>query len=323
MKHLIVITERFDFEVAQQLKAQTQLEVLELPFNELSADQLAQCSILVIRSKTQISPSVLDKLPALQLIISCTAGFDHIELTTTQARNIQVCFTPTGHTQSAAEQTWALLLASQKKIISSQLAVKSGRWDREPLRGFELSQKTLGIVGLGRIGQKVAQFARAFEMNIVAHDPYQDDSIFKQCQAQRVSFQELLLLSNIVTFHVPKTPETRYMLRVSHLEDLPSGLTIINTSRGDVIDPQFLLEGLKSDLLAAIALDVFAKEPYPTDSPLLNFPNVFVSPHTGANTHEALKKVSQEAMTKIICFLNKQPLDDTLPLQGVTWSSLS
>lgn len=323
MKQLLVITERFDFEVAQQIKALSQFEVLALPLNELTNEQLARCTVLIIRSKTIISASSLDKLKQLQLIISCTAGFDHIDLNATQAHQIQVCYTPRGHTHSAAEQTWALLLASQKKLMASQLAVKTGQWDREPLRGFELSRKTLGLVGLGRIGQKVAQFAQAFDMKLVAHDPYQEDAVFNTHQAQRVSFQELLLLSDIVSFHVPKTKETHHMLRVSHLEDLPAGLTIINTSRGDIIDPQFLLEGIKANLLAAVALDVYHKEPYPTDSPLLSFSNVYVSPHTGANTHEALQKVSLEALSKLNCFLNGQPLDDTLPLQGVTWASLS
>lgn len=323
MKHLVVITERFDFEATQQLTAQSQLDVLQLPVEKLTVEQKARCSILVIRSKTQVNTNLLDQLPELKLIISCTAGFDHIDLLSTQARHILVSYTPNGHTQSAAEQTWALILASQKKLITCHHAVTKGLWEREPLRGHELSQKTLGIIGLGRIGQKVAQFARAFDMNIVAHDPYQDDLIFNNCGAQRVSFQELLLMSHIVTFHVPKTRETHHMLRLSHLDELPSGLTIINTSRGDVIDPQFLLEGLKSQLLAAVGLDVFVKEPYPIDSPLLNLSNVYLSPHTGANTYEALKKVSQEALVKISCFLNRQPLNDTLPLQDVTWASPS
>lgn len=316
------ITESFDFEVLAHLKSSSKFNITMGGVESLDLSRLQHLEILIIRSKTQVSRELLVQLTNLKLIISCTAGFDHIDLSILpDFKQLQVCHVPEAHTLSAAELTWALLLSCTRKIAQAQSATKKGQWDRSPLIGSELAKKTLGIVGLGRIGRQVAKIAHAFEMEIVAFDPYIEDQVFETSMAQRVSFQELITVADIVTFHVPSSPETSKMLRASNLEDLARGVTIINTSRGDVLDPALLNEGLKKGYIVALGLDVHAKEPLPVDTYYLNHPHCVCTPHIGAQTVEALKKVSQQAYQKLIQFTEGQPLSDTLPPDALWYRS--
>jgi D-3-phosphoglycerate dehydrogenase len=285
------------------------------------ADSL-KVEVLIIRSRTLVTRDLLTQFKNLKWIISCTAGFDHIDFTaTSEFPNLQICHTPSAHTQSAAELTWALLLACVRKLPQAISATQKGHWDRQPLVGSELAGKTLGIVGLGRIGLKVAEIAHAFGMQIIAFDPYQDQERFEMAKATRLSFQELIMTADVLTFHVPSSKETKKMLRISHLEDLARGVILINTSRGDVIDPILIHEGLQSGSILAIGLDVHHKEPLPLDTPYLTHPRCISTPHIGAQTQEALKKVSLEALLKLEQISRGQSVGDTLPPKALWFTS--
>lgn len=321
MKTQILITERFDFETLAQLRALPHFDVLTGSVENYSPEQLAHIQGLVVRSKTLITKDLLKKLKSLKVIITCTSGFDHIDLSACLESTVTVMHTPEAHASSAAELTWALLLATLKKIPLAHQQVLMGNWDRALVTGTELSGLRLGIVGLGRIGQKVARIANAFDMNVCAFDPYQDDPVFKACQAQRVSYQELLLSADIISFHVPKSLETTHMLRGSNVEDVSRGIVLINASRGDVIDPKFIQDGLRLGYIKALGLDVYHKEPLPLDTPYLKDPRCVLSPHIGANTDQALKKASTEALKKLVAYFTQNLTSDTLPPQALWFTS--
>jgi D-3-phosphoglycerate dehydrogenase len=312
----------FDFEYLKRLESLSHFKLSSGKLESLSEEAKRNLEILVIRSKTKVTEELLRMLPNLKWIISCTAGFDHIDLRLfPQFPDLQVCHTPSAHTSSAAELTWALLLACVRKLEQAQSSIRLGQWDRSPLIGTELSEKTIGIVGLGRIGSRVAQIAQSFNMKVVAFDPYQEDSQFHSVGAARLSFQELLISSDVVTFHVPSSRETKKMLKASNLQDLAHGIILINTSRGDIIDPDLLNEGLKKGYIKALGLDVHYREPLPIDTPYLNHPNCVATPHIGAQTSEALKKVSAEAVKKIELIVSGQNPGDTLPPRALWYTS--
>ncbi len=319
----VLITDRFDHDVylsLQSLQNQNNLRIVraENPFN-VDPQELYKAHALIIRSRTKITDELLKLAPELQLIITCTSGYDHIDFEAINKWGITVMHTPDANTESAAQLTWALLLSCANKTRAAYEAVRNGTWARETLVGLELNGKTLGVVGLGRIGGRVAQIGAAFGMKILAFDPYQEDSAFENSGALRVSYEELLKSSDVLTFHVPATPETKHMLNRSHFEYIQRGVIILNTSRGNVIQELDLVDALSKGWLWAVGLDVFGKEPLPTDSALLKFQNVILTPHIGANTDDAFFKGSQLAADKLLRFFMDSTATNTLPPK-VNWN---
>jgi len=231
-------------------------------------------------------------------------------------------YTPEANQISAAELTWGLLLACARHIVGSQQAIKAGKWAREPFVGFELSGKTYGVVGLGRIGSRVAKMANAFGMTVLAFDPYQDDPAFESAQAQRVSYEELLKQCDVISFHVPATKETKYMFNKSHYEFVSPDLVIINTSRGSVINEDDLIEALLENKIRAAGLDVFEKEPLPGTSKLMRCQNAVLTSHLGAFTDEAFAKASMQGALQIENYFKFKKTENTLPLVNL-WGTLS
>lgn len=269
-----------------------------------------------------IDEEVLSKAKKLQVIVTATSGFDHIDLDAANKWGVTVMFTPEANIDSAAQLTWALALACANKIPQAHRAVKSGEWNRDALVGLELKHKTYGIVGLGRIGKKVAEMAAVFGMNVIAYDPYADDASFREVDAERVAYEEVLKRSDVLSYHVPKTAETKAMLNRSHFEYIHRGLILINTSRGSVIHEQDLCEALGHGWIGAVGLDVFEKEPLPRSSKLLQYDNVVVSPHCGANTTEAFAKASEQAALKLIRFFVDSSTSDTLPPKAAWYGAV-
>lgn len=318
----ILITEKFSTEAFMALFTSGLCAVDRLKESESLAEKIFNTEILIIRSKTKITKDLLSKAPHLKCVITCTSGFDHIDLVATQAKNIAVMHTPDANSTSAAELTWGLVIAVARKIIDAQKNLKSGSWNREELSGFELSGRTLGLVGLGRIGQKVAQFAQAFEMNVVAFDPYQDDDTFLKLNLQRSSYEEVLKHSDILSFHVPLTKETKNMFNRSHFEFTNRSVIVVNTSRGGVVNEDDLVYGLEHHLISGVALDVFEKEPLTKDSKLFQFKNVVLTQHMGALTEEAFQKASLRAAEAALNYIKNNTLTNSLPLVN-NWGSLS
>lgn len=313
----IVICERFSLEARIELQQNKSFQV-----HTISDDTLSIAHALIIRSKTKIDSFLLNKTPQLELIVTCTSGFDHIDLDETQKRNICVMFTPEANSQSAAELAWTLLLNSNRHITPANKDLKAGFWRREDSLGHELAGKTLGLVGLGRIGSRVARMAKAFDMSVLAFDPYVDEAAFTKTQAQRVSYEELLKQSDFISFHVPSTKETRNMFSRSQIDYVHPELILVNTSRGDVVNEDDLVQALNDKKIKFAALDVFNKEPLSRDSKLLKCSNAFLTPHIGAYTEEAFLKASYEGTRRVKDFYEKNITQNTLPLKN-DWGSLS
>jgi D-3-phosphoglycerate dehydrogenase len=310
----ILITDRFAQDSFLFLQQHSHFEVVRADNPQhLPLEHLVSANALIIRSRTKIDEEFLKKARQLQLIITCTSGFDHIDLDATQKWGVTVMHTPTANIESAAQLTWGLVLACVNNLTQAHKMMKAGEWNRDALTGIELSGRTYGIIGLGRIGSRVAEIAQAFGMNLVAYDPYQEDEVFERFKIPRLSYEEVLKTADIISFHVPKTLETEYMLNRSQFEYIHRGVVLINTSRGSVIKENDLVEALEKGYLRAVGLDVFEKEPLPRTSNLLNYPNVTLTPHIGANTEDAFFKASQIAANKLMAFFIDGSTSDTLP----------
>jgi D-3-phosphoglycerate dehydrogenase len=316
-RNSILIIDRFAPEVQHALQAQGPFQVQKISaWSDDDAETVVRAQEaegLVIRSTTKITGPFLSRFPRLRVIITCTSGFDHIDFEACAERGIQVMYTPEAHVASAAELTWGLLLACVRKIAKGHAQIKAGLWRRDLAPGSELEGKTLGIVGLGRIGQRVAGIAQAFGLRTLAYDPFLENEVFLAHRCERISYEELLKLSDIVTYHVPQTKYTKRMLQRALLEQVHHGLIVLNVSRGSVIAEEDLVEALQKGWISAAGLDVFEKEPLPRTSALLKLDNVVLTPHIGAVTNEALQKSSQMAAQKLRNFFLHGEVSDSLP----------
>lgn len=264
---------------------------------------------LLIRSGVQVSEELLSLLPRLQVIISATSGFDHIDLKACAKKEIIVMHTPEANAQSTAEHTLGLIIASQRGFWRAQQQMVTGRWERSALIGTELQGQTLGIIGFGRIGQRVHKLATAFGMTVLVHDPYTS----QHPGVSFLGFEEVVRKSDIVTFHVPLTTETYHMIKASTLDWFHEKATLINASRGDVVCFSSLLHHLVENPLFRLGLDVYAAEPLDKNSALFDHPQIFLTPHIGATTHQAISRASHEAVDKLLLFLDSKKTSDTLP----------
>lgn len=309
----VLITDRFTTEAQLLLTGQGFLDVSKTESPTLSKGQLEGVHALIVRSKTPITQELIQSARSLQVVVTATSGFDHIDLKACEQWGITVMHTPWANVQTAAQLTWSLVLACAHKTVNAHQMVKAGEWKRDALTSQELIGKTYGIVGLGRIGSRVAEFAEAFDMDMIAYDPYADDRAFSSMNVERVAYEELLKRSDVMSFHVPLTKETNRMLSRSQLEYIHRGIIVVNTSRGPVINEQDLCEALEKGWVGAAGLDVFEKEPLTRQSALLKLPNVVLSPHMGAHSAEAFSKASEQAALKILAFFRDGTTSDTLP----------
>ncbi len=314
MKKKIIICDRFSLESLHLLENQSYFEILKIDPDHLrSSPALATAEALLIRTRVKVDAELLSLAKNLQLVITATSGFDHIDLESTQKWGITVMNTPNSNRESAAQLTLTLMLSLSHRLQEAQRLTKAGLWRQESLLGGELNEKTWGIVGLGRIGTRVAELAKSFKMNLIAYDPYLNDDVFEKYQAKRVSYDELLKLSDCISFHVPKTKETNKMLNAPHFESINRDVFIVNTSRGTVIDEDSLVKALENRWIKGVALDVFEKEPLPRTSRLFNFPDVVLTPHIGAYTDDSFQRASEEAILKLISFFRDGTTTDSLP----------
>ncbi|AHZ84020.1 D-2-hydroxyacid dehydrogenase [Bdellovibrio bacteriovorus] len=314
MKKKILITDRFAQDSFLYLQQHSQFEVVRSDNPQhLPLEHLVSAHALIIRSRTKIDEELLKKARQLQLIVTCTSGFDHIDLEATQKWGVTVMHTPTANIESAAQLTWGLVLSCVNNIQAAHKMVKAGEWNRDQITGIELAGRNYGIVGLGRIGSRVAELAQAFGMNVVAYDPYQEDEVFERLHIPRLSYEEVLKTADVISFHVPKTLETEHMLNRSQFEYIHRGIVLINTSRGSVINENDLCEALEKGWLRSVGLDVYEKEPLNRNSNLLKYPNLVLTPHIGANTEDAFFKASQIAANKLMAFFVDGSTSDTLP----------
>ena len=244
---------------------------------------------LIIRSATQVTASVLAAGTDLIAVGRAGIGLDNVDVAAATECGVMVVNAPQSNTLSAAEHTMALLLAQARNVPQASAALKAGRWERSKWTGVELSDKTLGIIGLGRIGKLVAQRALAFGMKLVAYDPFVSEDRARQLSVQLLSLEDLMAQSDFITLHLAKTPETAGLIGVDMLKLAKPSLRVINVARGGIIDEQALADAISQGRVAGAGFDVFATEPC-TDSPLFELDSVVVTPHLGASTEEAQDK---------------------------------
>ena len=258
---------------------------------------------LITRSRTRVDAELLARAKRLKVIGRGGVGVDNIDLEAASRRGILVVNVPEANTRSAAELAFGLLLAAARGIALSDRKLRAGEWDRKFL-GRELLGKTLGIVGLGRIGGQVARFAKGFDMKVLAYDPYIPRSRAEKLGVELLDeLEELLRRSDFLTVHTPLTEETRGMIGRRELYLLPKGAVVVNAARGGIVQEDALLEVLEEGHLFAAGLDVFAEEPPGKDHPLVRHPRVVHTAHLGANTQEAQTRVGEEVLKRVIAAL--------------------
>jgi D-3-phosphoglycerate dehydrogenase len=311
----ILITEPYSLHSKARLKAGG-FDVQE------DAAALSDAEILLIRSKTEINAEFLARAPKLRLIVSATSGFDHIDWRLCKERGILAAHTPTANAQSTAELTMTLMLALERHLLAAHKNVKGSKWRDNLKRPHGLEGKILGIIGLGRVGQKVARMAYTFGMRLQAHDPYVDEGLFPAFHCERLGLIELLTSSDIVTLHVPLTKETRYLINNPTLGEMQNEAVLINTCRGAVVNQNELLDALDDGRIAGAAVDVIEREPPPTGHRVLGHPKLLMTPHIGAFTETAWNKGCNEAVDKVMRYHAAQTVSDTLPLD-VPWFHLT
>src|SRR3989442_682173 len=249
---------------------------------------------LIVRSETRVTAELLARAPRLRVIARAGIGVDTIDVAVATRRGIAVMNTPGANTVSAAEHALGLLLALVRHIPWAADAMRRGLWDRKRFEGTELRGKTMGIVGLGRIGGHVAQLARVFGMTVVAHDPYLPAGRAADLQVKVLPLEDLLRVADAVTMHVALTDETRHLTNAARLALMKPTAVLINTARGELVDECALAEAITAKRIAWAAIDVFAQEPLPADSPLRKLDRVILTPHLAASTAEAQERVALE-----------------------------
>lgn len=303
----VLITEPYS------LKSKAMLQAAGLKYSENLAD-LHSAEILLIRSRTLIDTDLLKQAPQLKLVVSATSGFDHIDWRACQSRGIVVAQTPNANAQSTAELAMTLMLGTERHLLSLSKNVRAGSWRENLKRPHGLEGKNLGIIGLGRVGRKVARMASAFGMHLLAHDPYIDENDFAEFGCEQMGLIEVLTASDIVTLHVPLTKETKFLLNNPTFGEMQSHSYLINTCRGAVVNENDLLLALDTGSIAGAAMDVIEREPPPQGHRVLNHPKLLLTPHVGAFTETAWEKASMEAMEKVVRFGRGEHVGDTLPL---------
>ncbi len=253
---------------------------------------LSDCAALVVRSETKVTADLMDSAPTLRVVGRAGVGVDNIDVPAATERGIVVMNAPDGNTITTAEHTIALLIALARRVPQANSSLKSGHWDRKSFIGVELQGKTLGVVGMGRIGRTVAARARGFGMKIVAFDPFIAPETARDLEIELAPLEELFTNADFITIHTPLTAETRGVIGRDAFARMKQGVRIINCARGGLVDESALHDAIKSGKVAGAALDVFAQEPPPPDHPLLLLDEVIATPHLGASTAEAQEGVA-------------------------------
>ena len=284
------------------LEAQSELDVI-LVTSGLTDELLANAEAVIVRSATKITPEVMNKAPKLRVVGRAGVGVDNVDVDYATNRGIVVMNTPAGNTISTTELTFSMMMALARKIPQAHMSMKEGKWDRKLYAGAELSGKTLGICGMGRIGSQVARRAIAFGMRILAHDPYLSLNKARELQVELLELDELLGRSDFITVHMPLTDQTRDMINAESFTKMKDGVHLINCARGGIINEADLVAAVNGGKVAGAALDVYETEPCPEDSPLRTVPNIVMTPHLGASTKEAQESVGIEVAEAIIDFL--------------------
>ena len=269
--------------------------------DQLAAD-VAVAQAIVVRSATKVTAALIAAAPNLRAIARAGTGVDNVDVNAASGRGIVVMNAPGANSVSVAELAMGLILAMARHLPAADAAMKQGKWEKKKFLGEEVRDKTLGLAGLGRIGQEVARRAAAFGMRLVAHDPFVSEAVAATLGVELVSLDEVFARADYVSLHLPSTPQTRHLVNADRLARSRKGIRIVNTARGDLIDEAALADAIESGQVAGAALDVFDKEPT-VDHRLQMLPQVVATPHIAASTREGQELVGVETATALRDFL--------------------
>ncbi|MDD3084028.1 MAG: hydroxyacid dehydrogenase [Candidatus ainarchaeum sp.] len=265
---------------------------------------IAEYDALLVRSDTKVTPKILEAGTKLKLVGRAGVGTDNIDKEKARELGIVIENTPFGNTNAAAEHTITMLMMLSKHIIHANESMKKGNWDRT-FKSTELKGKTLGLIGFGNVGKKVAKVAIALEMKVIVYDPFIEENKLKEIGVKKAELEEIITKSDYISPHVPLNDKTKNMISEKEFEKMKNGVKILNVARGGVINEKALLEAIKKGKVTAAALDVYETEP-PTNQELITNQKIITTPHLGANTSEAQTNVAIEIAEQVVLALTKK-----------------
>lgn len=314
----VLITDPLSEEGIQPLREAKNIHVVV--DTELTPEQLEEKIVgfdaLLVRSQTQVTRSLISKAKNLKIIGRAGVGVDNIDLEAATEHGIIVVNAPNGNTNSAAEHTMAMIMALSRNIPQAYLALKNHEWNRKKYVGVELKDKTLGVIGLGRIGSEVAYRAKGQRMNVIAYDPFLTKEKAEKMGIGCGTFEEVIQQADFITVHTPLMKETRHLINADAFAKMKDGVYIVNCARGGIIDEDALYDAIVSGKVAGAALDVFEEEPF-HEHRLLELPQVVATPHLGASTVEAQEIVAIDVSRDVIRYLNGEPVKNPVNLPSL------
>ena len=314
----IIVAEKISSSAIDLLKEEARWTVItHEQLNGNLAGQVESADALIVRSAVYVDSALLEHARKLRVIGRAGVGVDNIDLEAATRKGIAVMNTPGANAVAVAEHTFGLMLSLARHLSRADATTHAGKWEKKTLQGTELRGKTLGIVGLGRIGLEVAKRGRAFGMKVIAHDPFLSTAVAREQAIRLCDLDELYRESDYLTLHVALTPQTAHMITAESLPRLKRGARLINCARGELVDAAALSEALKSGHLAGAGLDVFEQEP-PKGSPLLELPNVVLTPHIGGSTHEAQEAVGYQIAQQIKEYLKHGVIQNAVNVPSVS-----
>ena len=294
-KGIALLQQRPEFEVMVLPKRLTEAELLPV---------VADATALLVRSETKVTRKVIEAAKSLRVVGRAGVGVDNVDIEAATQHGTVVMNTPGGNTVTTAELSFAMLLSLARKVPQAHATMVAGKWDRKLFQGTELAGKTLGILGMGRIGTEVAKRAVAFGMRVMAYDPYLSEERAKAAGADFAdSVDDIYRAADFITIHMPVTPETKHLLNASAFARMKPGVKIVNCARGEIIAEGDFIAALESGKVAGAALDVYATEPLPADHAYRKQPNLILTPHLGASTNEAQEKCGIEVAEVVTAYL--------------------
>ena len=313
----IVVAEKMSAAAVDQLREPGWSVITPDQLNGSLAKEIETADALLVRSAVQVDAALLANASRLRVIGRAGVGVDNIELESATRRGIAVMNTPGANAVAVAEQTIGVMLAMARFIPRANQLMHDGKWEKKSLQGTELRGKTLGIIGLGKIGMEVAKRARAFGMELLAHDPFVAPAIAKENGIRLASLDELYAASDYLSLHVGLTPQTQNMINADSIRNMKRGVRLVNCARGELVDEGALVEALKGGQIAAAALDVFVQEPL-NESPLQKLDNVILTPHIAGSTNEALEAVGQQIAQQVKEYLKHGVIQNAVNVPSVS-----
>lgn len=301
MTKRVLLTDKINPDAARVLEAFGDIETLSIgtPSNSELIEMIPDFEAIIVRSPTRVTAPVIERATRLKFIGRAGVGVDNIDVDAATRRGIVVLNSPRSNTISTAEHTLAMMLALAREIPRAHATVTAGKWDRETFKGVELSGKVLGIIGLGRVGREVATRAVAFGMTVIAYDPIVSAADAWVAGTKMVTYEELILLSDWITVHVPLDTATQGMIGATEIAAMKTGVFLVNVARGGIIEEAALADALDGGKVSGAALDVFEKEPPGPDHRLYRHPRVVFSPHLGGQTVDAQRRVATDVAESI------------------------